>query len=434
MPKKIWNKELLKLELQKIFIEENKEQPIKLYKDYPQVYRACLKQFGSIENALVEANIYDEIAGSRKWTSEEIKKALFLLLEKEMRGEKFDFSKNYQSLKSACRRNYGTVENAAKSFGLENKLKFIRGKNQYKWADNPQKVLDVLKDLYQKNKKGFPDFYIKHKAVVRACENHYGSAKAALEKAEIPTIWIKKPRCSMTRDELIFELKQMFKVDNLTLTQARKQCPLVFQSIKSHFKDLRDALDKSEIIYSDILIKNERNAGRLAEEKIVEAIFTELGVAFSKGFSNKIRPDFVLKNYWADAKLNYYDKNGWERTIKKYTKFTKQLVIIYIFGPDMGIHRIRENTLATHINYYIKQLPNNRQIYYREQIEKIRQFVLNQGEVFEDLLSNHSNIVLDKTIGKVTYRRGNFSFSIQSETWQQSLVKLLEIPLNYFSK
>ena len=205
--------------------------------------------------------------------------------------------------------------------------------------------------------------------------------------------------------------------------------PSLFSTIKNHFDSINDALNEIGIKYEDVLVKNERNAGKLAEAKVVEAIFNELGIKFSKGYNNELRPDFVLKHYWADAKLNYGDKQGWRRSIKKYKNHTKLLLIIYIFGPYNGLQRFAPKVLCVHINYYIKQLPKFRQIYYREIIEEIRQFYLQQEKNYEDILSKNPDIKIDKSLGKVTVFNDTLSFSIETETWQQSLDKILHLPL-----
>lgn len=425
-----WDKEILKEELIKICYMEKEGFPIKLYKDFPKVYYACYRIHGSIEDALYYANISLEDISfykNNKWNYDEIKRGLLELLGKEMRGEKFNFSKDYPKLKAACRRNFKTVENAAKFFNLDKKLKFIRGEN--KWAKNPNKILKELKALYNANPEGCTNFHSKHKALCRACENHFESLRNALDLAGIPQNWIKKRSSEreLSKEEIIIELQNLFIIAKLTLNEARKKDPYIFRSLRTYFVNIKDALKAAGINYEDVLVKNERNAGRLAEEKIVNSIFNELGISFKKGYTNKIRPDFVFKNYWVDAKLNYSDKNGWKQSIKKYKKHTKQLIIVYIFGPDFGLHRIESKILATHINYYIKQLPNHRQIYYRELIEEIRQFYLQTEEDFEMLLLTQPDIEVDKKLGKVTARRGNIYHTIRTETWQQSLEELLQL-------
>lgn len=192
MNNKKWNKEILNKELIQLHAKEKKGYPIKLYKDYPKVYQACLRLHGSIEEALNYAKIpIDDVnffknRKNKKWANEKIKRGFLDLLEKQRLGEKIYFNKDCPDLRSACKRLFGTVENAAQFFNLDDKLNFIRGKNKYKWANNPKMILTMLKDLYIKNPDGYPDFYIKQKALARACENYYKSLRNALEQVGIP--------------------------------------------------------------------------------------------------------------------------------------------------------------------------------------------------------------------------------------------------------
>lgn len=136
MARRKWTKEKLQEELIKIYTLEKQGHSITLYKDFPQVYHSCFRLHGSVADALEYANIaLDDVNfikknKNTKWEFDDIKSGLLELLAKERRGEKFNFTKYYQKLKQACRRNYGTVENAAKYFNLDKKLKFIRGENK----------------------------------------------------------------------------------------------------------------------------------------------------------------------------------------------------------------------------------------------------------------------------------------------------------------
>lgn len=445
-PKINLTNEALKQKLAEIYALETKETPIILYKDYPQLYHVCRANYGSVKDALEQLGInYINCHKSQKWSVEKIEEELMILLDKQNKGEYFDFSKDYQPLRSACRRYFGSVEEAATFFGLLGKLNFVKGKRKHSWNNDRQLVIDTLKKLFKQKPQGYPYFYEKEKALSHACFRIIGSVKDALIEANIPLNWIKvyptnnlnkktSDYTMLTKEETIKELQRIFIEEKITITEARKKHSFIFKMVDRHFESFSEALFHAEIKHEDILVKNERNAGILAEKKIVDAIFNELGIDYSKGHTSKLRPDFVFKHTWGDAKISYYDKNGWDKTIKKYKPHTKQLTIIYIFGPDLGLHLVTSKVLAAHINYYIKQLPKHRQIYYRELLEEIRQFYqsseINKEEVMDLYTNFKSELQVEKSLGKVTFQKENFSFSIQSETWQQSFLKLLDFPLD----
>lgn len=227
MAKPKWTKEKLKEELIKIYTLEKQGYSITLYKDFPKVYHACIRLFGSVANALDYANVAIDdvnfIKMNTKWEIDDIKRGLHELLAKERKGEKFNFTKDHQKLKSACRRYFQTVENAAKFFNLDKKFKFIHGKN--KWAKNPKKILKELYYLYIKNPEGYTNLHSKQKALTRASESHFGSLRNALEQAGIPQTWIKKKsqERELSREDIIIELQELFIIDKLTLNQAKKK-------------------------------------------------------------------------------------------------------------------------------------------------------------------------------------------------------------------
>ena len=207
----IYSKQLLSQELNKLYEMEKSGQVFKLKKDFPEVYLACIKLHGSVEEALhySEIPMYNIGFINLKWNYKWIEKGLLFLLEKEKRGERISFNKDYQKLKQACRRNFKTVENAAKFFNLDKELQFIRGAN--KWAENPHKILLALNDLYTEYPDGYKDIYSKEKAIVRASENHFGSLKLAIEKAGIPPDWLNsrstRSTLAMSREDIISALE-----------------------------------------------------------------------------------------------------------------------------------------------------------------------------------------------------------------------------------
>ncbi|MED1287301.1 hypothetical protein [Bacillus mycoides] len=98
-------------------------------------------------------------------------------------------------------------------------------------------------------------------------------------------------------------------------------------------------------------------------ECIVDELLLEINMNYKKGFNQKLKPDYVLKNnIWMDAKLSRTTiLNSSRNTIEKYEPHCKLLVIIFFRGEKTFDKMITQKTRMISVYKLIKQLSKHKQ-------------------------------------------------------------------------
>jgi len=433
----VWNKEKISSKLVQLY-EEGVLTTSYLHECNGELLTACMRHFGSLENALEAVNIpYDEVRKTKRWNKEKVD---ITLLEALNTGN-FTPSKLRQenlSLLGAAKRYYGSLENAVNSLGFsyeeitqnekwskkkistllkdrrENglSLKSVDVKNDHpalhgaciKYFENyikaledtgliieevydnevweQDKVLIKLKNIGVEGILSYTNIALEERSLYKAAYHYFGSFLNACKEAGLDSNKIIEERPYFekrhwTAEDVQEELKKFFLELGKAPYELRKEKVALEKATRDHFGTLKDALKSIGIDYESMWQPTYKTGG-LRFEGIVKEIMSELYtiVSYRKKLGNCVPDIVLLEDIWVDAKLSEWTQSI-PTTIDKYLPHCDQLWIVYLYGGSEEKSFENGKLYYTPISKVISRLPLEKQQLYIEKIEELKNWIDN---------------------------------------------------------
>lgn len=177
----------------------------------------------------------------------------------------------------------------------------------------------------------------------------------------------------LSKSEMLGRLKYLKSIGRLTTSAMRTEfednrletsIKITYGSVERCFQELGISRD---IYHTNTLIK----MGNMFEQ-VFKEILTELNISFlyNKTLDNGYIPDFILEGkIIIDTKLSSWT-NSIKSDIGKYSDYCDKLLFVYL---REGSHLPRDKGKVQYVNVrrYVDELPENRQVYYNQKLNKI---------------------------------------------------------------
>jgi hypothetical protein len=213
-------------------------------------------------------------------------------------------------------------------------------------------------------------------SLLQASEVYFGNYKNAIEAIGIDYGEVRNYK-SWNAEKVINEIVLRYNSGKpMSISKIMLDDCSLYGACLNLFGSYKRAIIAANINYDEIREDKEtlKVYGHKFQE-IVEEIFNELKISYSKGFNFELRPDFRLSHdRWIDAKLSEWSIYQCD-TIDKYEPKCKSLTIIYLRGKKFNDTMITNKTRLISIYKFIKQLPNHTQRYYNQLLDKLLQEV-----------------------------------------------------------
>ncbi|WP_216831703.1 hypothetical protein [Alkalihalobacterium elongatum] len=236
---------------------------------------ACKKFYGSLENA-VEANgvSYKEILQREDWNKEKVIIHLREMYNDGIPIQSIYLKTNYPQIHAACIRHFGSFLNAITSAGFT--IEEIYGTE--KW--NKERIISKLQELGVEGVLMTENFAIEFRPLYKACYREFGSFIQACEEAGLSVNVIKENRPYIDKkkwekDEVINELYEWFYVKRKSHRDLFTENSKLEKQARDHFGTLLKALNEIDIDYEERWRKNVRSAG-IRFENLVGKVLSEL--------------------------------------------------------------------------------------------------------------------------------------------------------------
>lgn len=332
---------------------------------------AIERLYGSLKNVVEDLGIsYEEILMRENWNREKVINKLLELHNSEENIQSIYLKTNYTSLHSACVRIFGSFEKAILSTGLT--LEKVYGSNL--WGE--ERIISNLQKLGVKGILETENFAIEYRSLYSACYREFGSFMNACKAARLSVEEIQRNRPYMdkksrTKEEVVKELRDWFVVMKKSHRDLFLENSKLEKAARVHFGTLRKALKAIDVDYEKRWKPTAKAAGTKFEN-IVEEVFEELNypILLRNKKIYSVRPDFILAdNMWVDAKLSAWTQTI-PSTIKKYSKYCKELWIVYLFCNSE--RKDSEKVKFMSIEKFINLLPLEKRNHYYEKLEDLK--------------------------------------------------------------
>lgn len=211
-----------------------------------------------------------------------------------------------------------------------------------------------------------------HSGLHNAALREFGTWRNAVVESGIDYQNIYK---KWSKEKILFEINYLHK-NKISLVANRiiQEYNPLYQASCHYFGSWRKAVIATGIDY-DIIVNPiiEVCEKGIAFENILGEILKDLKIDYTKGFSAKLKPDFVLNDgHWIDAKLSQWTAFSSKcETIEKYSSHCKKLTIVYLQGDVDKDKMINDKVHLISVYKLIEKLPNEKQDIYNSKLENI---------------------------------------------------------------
>ncbi|MGG3890229.1 hypothetical protein [Metabacillus fastidiosus] len=332
------------------------------------LYLAGVRFFGSWGKAVEKAGYnYSAYRLQNTWNKDKIKEKILNRYENNLSISSRDIQKQDKNLYNACLIHFGSYSSAIQHIGLD----YDSIRKQKDWSK--EKVSRLLLNRYN---NGLPmnDMNLQKadSALYSRSMFYFGSYRNALTSIGLDYELISK-KINWSKEKIIKELiSRYIRNEPMNSLAVQFDNKALYAACVNYFGNYRDACIGAGLDYEQIRndIKTLASCG-FRFELLLGNILSELNIVYSKGFSNKVRPDFVIShNKWIDAKLSEWT-GSINSTVEKYEPYCRLLTIVYLRGNKTKEEMIAFKTRKISAYKLIKQLPKSRQDYYYKLIENL---------------------------------------------------------------
>lgn len=146
---------------------------------------------------------------------------------------------------------------------------------------------------------------------------------------------------------------------------------------REEFGTWKKAIEWAGLDYEKVSLKSTTNADLGREfESVLDDIFTEIGLDYSKENHVTYKPDYVVGSEWIDAKLSEFTHAGKDRdgrtVVDKYEQHCDKLTLVFLLGNENTDRMLTDKTRLVHVSKYVGMLSDDKQAYYRRRLGDIK--------------------------------------------------------------
>lgn len=355
---KKFNKETVIAEIVKLDKEGANLSYLNVHKNFRQLEYQCKKTFGNFKDAIKEAGLEYQKYVDNPWRARDTEQLLEHLKNYiNKNGSPRGYSKEFYYEYVALLRRFSSFNEALEKIGEEKSSEYDKNK----W--DKEKIINELK---KSSNNGLIHITDVSNQLYGASQRKFGSFLSAVKEAGL--------KCTNKRFEkwdkskIIDTIKQL---NDLSYCVVENQNQGLVGAARRYFGSWESAINQAGFSYDEIVEdKYITNHCGKKFERLLDILFSDLGISYTKYDHKRWNPDYVFKdNKWGDAKLSEWtDKKS---TIKNYEKNCRFLTIIFMRGNKNKDAMITSKTRLISVHQLIKQLPRHKQEFYIKKINNI---------------------------------------------------------------